>query len=150
MAKDKCVDGMAIVAHGKEGLNCGDCQEGKGHCAAHPDSNRERAKLAPERLHADLVGPINLKSLGRASYFLLLKDEYSGYMFVKFLRSKTEVLERIKSAVEEVTLATHSRVRCLRTDNGSEFRNEATQFYLGSEGIVHELSAPHTQQQNDN
>jgi len=30
MAEDKCVDGMAIVAHGKEDLNCGNCQKGKG------------------------------------------------------------------------------------------------------------------------
>jgi len=104
--------------------------------------------VTPERLHADLAGPINPKSLGGASYFLLLKDEYSGYKLVKFLKSKTEVLEKIKTVAGEATLATHSRVICLGTDNGSEFRNEATQFYLGAEGIVHELSAPLTQQQN--
>jgi transposase InsO family protein len=38
------------------------------------------------------------------------------------------------------------RIKKIRSDNGTEFKNTQVQDYLEEEGIKHELSSPYTQQ----
>ena len=40
------------------------------------------------------------------------------------------------------------KIKNVRSDNGSEFRNTNVEEYLDEEGIKHEFSAPYTPQQN--
>jgi transposase InsO family protein len=40
------------------------------------------------------------------------------------------------------------KVKKIRSDNGSEFKNTQVEDYLDQEGIKHEFSAPYTPQQN--
>jgi transposase InsO family protein len=40
------------------------------------------------------------------------------------------------------------KVKKIRSDNGSEFKNLQVEEYLEEEGIKHEFSAPYTPQQN--
>jgi len=44
-----------------------------------------RAEKGLEIVHADLCGHITPKTLGGASYFLLVVDDYSRYMCVEML-----------------------------------------------------------------
>jgi transposase InsO family protein len=41
------------------------------------------------------------------------------------------------------------KVKRIRSDNGSEFKNLQVEEFLEEEGIKHEFSAPYTPQQND-
>jgi transposase InsO family protein len=61
-------------------------------------------------------------------------------------KSKTQgTLKRfLKRAQNELEL----KVKKIRSDNGSEFKNLQVEEYLEEEGIKHEFSAPYTQQQN--
>jgi transposase InsO family protein len=40
------------------------------------------------------------------------------------------------------------KIKNVRSDNGSEFRNTNVEEFLDEEGIKHEFSAPYTPQQN--
>jgi transposase InsO family protein len=40
------------------------------------------------------------------------------------------------------------RIKKIRSDNGTEFKNSQTEGILEGEGIKHELSSPYTPQQN--
>lgn len=86
-------------------------------------------------------------SLGGANYFLLLKDDFSRYCFIYFLKSKTDVLKNLKQFLAEVQADGH-RVKRLRTDNGLEFCNVDVDQFLREKGIKHETSTPRAPEQN--
>ena len=44
-----------------------------------------------ELVHVDLCGPMEKRSIGGAPYFLLIKDDFSHYKKVFFLKEKNEV-----------------------------------------------------------
>lgn len=49
------------------------------------------------RVCGDVCGPMSFTSLGGARYMLLFKDEASGWIIVYFMKTKTEVLNHIKT-----------------------------------------------------
>lgn len=67
---------------------CESCLSGKQQRQPFPPS-QSRAKTCLEIIHADLAGPMETKSLGGNRYVLVLKDDYSGYRSVYFLRNKS-------------------------------------------------------------
>ena len=42
-------------------------------------------------LHVDLFGPVNVMSLGRKKYALVIVDEFTRYTWVYFLAKKDEI-----------------------------------------------------------
>lgn len=147
MARTKAVDGYKIVEKSAD-ETCGPCQLGKGHRTTHGDSERTRAPEILFRVHTDLVGPIMPPSLSGYRYFMLIKDEYSSYTFVRFLTSKAHVLNTIKKFIAEVSTLTQKRVKIIRSDNGKEFTNQGMKVLCEYEGIQQELSCVYTPEQN--
>lgn len=47
-----------------------------------------RSNTLGELFYADLCGPMEVCSIGGSKYFLLFKDDFSGYKFVYFLKNK--------------------------------------------------------------
>jgi transposase InsO family protein len=41
------------------------------------------------------------------------------------------------------------RIKMIRSDNGTEFKNSQIERFLDEEGIKHEFSSPYTPQQNN-
>lgn len=142
-----CTLGFKVVG-GPTIEECGDCQTGKAHQVSHPPSNRERAVEVLERTHIDLVSPVNPTSLGGTRFFLLARDEFSTYLHAYFLASKAQVVDIIRRHINEASILTQKKVRTLRSDNGSEFRNAAMTQLCQAEGIIQEFSSPYTPQQN--
>lgn len=127
---------------------CGGCASGKAHHASHPESDRERSTVALHRVHTDLVGPIETPTINGARYFMLLRDEYSGFMYVYFMKAKSEVVDKLRSFIHEASVTAQCQVQILRSDNGSEFKNESVKLLCDTEGVIQEFSAPYTPQQN--
>lgn len=71
-----------------------------------------------ELIHADLCGPFEIPSSGGAKYFLLLKDDYSGFRFVYFLKHKSETRSNIEKFITLAENQTGNKIVTLRTDNG--------------------------------
>ena len=65
-----------------------------------------------------------------------------------FLRQKSEVLDRFKEFESTVTKECGEYIATLRTDNGGEYLSREFQEFLKSKGIRHELTIPHTPEQN--
>ncbi|GKD50008.1 retrovirus-related pol polyprotein from transposon TNT 1-94, partial [Tanacetum coccineum] len=99
-------------------------------------------------LHMDLCGPIRIASLNGKRYVLVIVDDYSRYTWVHFLRSKDEALEVIKTFLKRITILLQALVIIVRTDNGTEFKNQVLQEYFNSVGISHQMSSVRTPQQN--
>ena len=61
---------------------------------------------------------------------------------------KSEVLEKFKEFEAATTSTSRKRIAKLRTDNGGEFVSKEFEAYLKSRRIFHELSVPHSPEQN--
>jgi transposase InsO family protein len=67
---------------------------------------------------------------------------------VFFLQGKNETQEVLKKFLRRAQNEFDVKVKNIRSDNGTEFKNTQVEGFLDEEGIKHEFSAPYTPQQN--
>ncbi|KAJ2937847.1 hypothetical protein O0L34_g17825 [Tuta absoluta] len=88
------------------------------------------------------------KSLGGSSYFLLLKDDYSSYRYVYFLKNKYETKEKIVEFFQQFENEFECKVKRFRSDGGGEFKNRELEEIFKRKRIVHEVTVAYTPEQN--
>src|SRR6266508_1480192 len=96
----------------------------------------------------DLFGPVAYISIGGNKYGFVIVDDYSRFTWVFFLQDKSEVQEFFKKFARRAQNEFEVKIKRIRSDNGSEFKNTSIEQFLDEEGIKHEFSAPYTPQQN--
>jgi transposase InsO family protein len=101
-----------------------------------------------EMLHMDLFGPVVYISIGDNKYGLVIVDDYSRFTWVFFLQDKSETQEVLKKFLRRTQNEFDAKVKKIRSDNDTEFKNTQVEDFLDEEGINHEFSAPYTPQQN--
>nr|GFB56177.1 retrovirus-related Pol polyprotein from transposon TNT 1-94 [Tanacetum cinerariifolium] len=116
--------------------------------ASHPPKPVPNSRQRLHLLHMDLCGPIRIASINRKWYVLVIVDDYSRYTWVHFLRSKDEAPEVIKTFLKRITVLLQSPIIIIRTDNGTEFKNQVLKEYFDTVGISHQMSSVRTPQQN--
>ena len=99
-------------------------------------------------LHVDLWGPIPAESLSGKKYILVLVDDFSRFTWVEFARKKCEVPNILISLLKKIQVLYECRIKMLRNDNGTKFKNYVIESYFSTEGILHNFSVPRTPQQN--
>ncbi|GJT07473.1 retrovirus-related pol polyprotein from transposon TNT 1-94 [Tanacetum coccineum] len=67
---------------------------------------------------------------------------------VHFLKSKYEAPKEIKTFLKKNTVLLQASVIIVRTDNGTEFKNQVLKEYFDNVGISHQASSVKTPQQN--
>nr|GEZ15575.1 putative ribonuclease H-like domain-containing protein [Tanacetum cinerariifolium] len=108
------------------------------------DTNQEKLYL----LHMDLCGPMRITSVNGKKYILVIIDDYSRFTWVKCLRSKDEASGFIIKFLKMIQVRLKVPVRCIKTDNGTEFVNQTLRNYYEKVGISHEISVASSPQQN--
>jgi transposase InsO family protein len=101
-----------------------------------------------ELLQMDLFGPVAYLRIGGSKYGHVIVDDYSCFIWVFFLQDKSETQETLKCFLKRAQNEFELRVKKIRNDNGSKFKNLQVEEYLEGEGIKHEFSAPYMPQQN--
>ncbi|GJV52886.1 putative ribonuclease H-like domain-containing protein [Tanacetum coccineum] len=96
----------------------------------------------------DLCEPMRIQSINGRKYILVIVDDYSRFTWVKFLRSKDEVLEFVIKFLKMIQVCLNATVHNIRTDNGTEFVNQAMKAYYEEVGISHQTFVSRTPQQN--
>jgi hypothetical protein len=99
-------------------------------------------------LHMDLFGPIVYISIGGSKYCLVIVDDYSRFTWVFFLQDKSQTQETLKGFFRRAQNEFRLRIKKIRSDNGTEFKNSQIEGFLEDEGIKHEFSSLYTPQQN--
>ncbi|KAD4584712.1 hypothetical protein E3N88_22313 [Mikania micrantha] len=128
--------------------NCIACLKGKQHKVSFPPIGDPKSTGCLQMLHMDLFGPVKVMSMAKKKYCLLIVDDYSRFVWTFFLHSKDEVAKSIINFVLYVEKQYSLPVKCVRSDNGTEFRNHILdEFYL-SKGIKRQYSIPRTPEQN--
>ena len=138
----KLVKGMKIKPTPNYALNCDICIQGK----MSNDGNKTLDLKATKSLHSDLAGPIQPLAKDGYEYVLNFIDDNSGLTMLYFLKHKSDILLTATKYLAYITLYSH--VKCLRTDNGTEFASEPFQRLLLLNRIKNEQSAPYSLHQN--
>ncbi|GKD96458.1 retrovirus-related pol polyprotein from transposon TNT 1-94 [Tanacetum coccineum] len=80
----------------------------------------------------DLCCPMRITSINGKRYVLEIVDDYSRYTWEHFFRSKYEAPEVIKTFLKKITVLLQDRVIIVRTDNGTDFKNQVLQEYFNT------------------
>jgi transposase InsO family protein len=99
-----------------------------------------------EMFHMNLFGPITYISIGSNKYGLVIVDDYSCFTWVFFLHDKSETQEVLKKFLKRAQNEFDDKVKKIRSDNGSKFKNTQVEDYLDQEDIKHNFLTPYTPQ----
>nr|GEX81607.1 putative ribonuclease H-like domain-containing protein [Tanacetum cinerariifolium] len=123
---------------------CVACKKGKQHrasCKTKPVSSVDQPLY---RLHMDLFGPTFVKSLNKKSYCLVVTDDYSRFTWVFFLATKDETSPLLKTFITGLENQLSLKVKVIRSDNETEFKNNDLNQFCGIKRIKKEFSVPRT------
>jgi transposase InsO family protein len=127
---------------------CSACQAGKEVGVHHPHKNIMKTDRPLELLHMDLFGSIAYISIGGSKYCIVIMDDYSRFTWVFFLQEKSQTQETLKRFLRQDQNEFRLRIKKIRSDNGTEFKNSQIEGFIEEEGIKHEFSYPYTPQKN--
>jgi transposase InsO family protein len=147
LLKGEHVLGLTDVCFEKD-RPCATCQAGKQVGSTHQSKNVMTTSRPLELLHMDLFWPIAYLSIGGSKYGLVIVDDFSRFTWVLVLQDKSETQGTLKCFLRRAQNEFELKVKKIRSDNGSKFKNLQVEEYLEEEGIKHEFFAPYTPQQN--
>jgi transposase InsO family protein len=75
-------------------------------------------------------------------------DDYSRSIWVFFLQENSQTQETLKRFLRQAQNEFGLRIKKIRSNNETEFKNSQIEGFLEEEGIKHEFSSPYTHQQN--
>ncbi|GJS15936.1 putative ribonuclease H-like domain-containing protein [Tanacetum coccineum] len=127
---------------------CVACQKGKQHKASCKAKTVSSISHSLQLLHMDLFGPTSVRSLNHKTYCLVITDDFSRFSWVFFLRTKDETSAILKDFIRQIENQLNQKVKTIRSDNGTEFKNKDVIEFCGLKGIKREYSNARTPQQN--
>ncbi|XP_022040783.1 uncharacterized protein LOC110943340 [Helianthus annuus] len=104
------------------------------------------------------LGHVNFKNMNKLSKLNLVrglpvkkfpfseKYDFSRFSWVYFLEAKSETAEVLKSFIPLIENVTKLKVKSIRSDNGSEFKNQTFISFCAEKGIHLQYSAARTPQ----
>ena len=99
------------------------CSMAKGRKKPIAKTTKSRADKCGGRVFLDVCGPKSVRSIGGKEYMLLVKDDFSRFSAVDFMRSKSEVSKYFKQYLADHRFSgTPSPVETVRTDDAEEFK----------------------------
>jgi uncharacterized membrane protein YgcG len=98
-----------------------------------------------ELIFSDVWGPA-IESFARKSYYVTFIDDYNKFTWIYLLRRKSEVSKYFLEFQALVERLFNRKILAVQSDWGGEY--ERLNSHFRSVGISHQVSCPHTHQQN--
>lgn len=139
--------GIKIFAESADLLFCTVCVEFRMTRQPHFDAHKP-SDIPGYRIHVDVGGSANAYVTWKGyRYFILLVDNATRVIRVRFIKKKFDVLMVFRDFV--VMLERHYNIRvCIIHTNFGEFNSDAAAEYFSHTGIAWEPSLPNAQKQN--
>ncbi|KAE8683204.1 hypothetical protein F3Y22_tig00111213pilonHSYRG00462 [Hibiscus syriacus] len=99
-------------------------------------------------VHSDVWGLSTTSSLGGSRYYVTFIDDFSRKVWVFCLKQKSEVFEKFKLWKAEVENQTGRKIKCLRSDNGTEYTDSQFLHFCKEHEIKRHFIVRKTPQQN--
>lgn len=120
---------------------CESCQLGK--LSKLPfTSSSSSSTTAFEKIHCDIWGPGPVLSLGKFRYYACFIDDYSHYIWLHPLRSKSDFVDVYLAFESYVQHQFDKKIKVFHSDGSGEFVNNRLSSHFRQEGIIHQLSCP--------
>jgi transposase InsO family protein len=148
LLKGEHILGLTNIHFEKDRI-CSASKAGKQVGVHHPHKNIMTIERPLELLCMALFGPIAYISISASKYCLVIVDDYSRFTWVFFLQEKSQTQGTLKKFLRRAQNEFGLRIKKIRSNNGTEFKNSQIERFLEEEGIKHEFSSPYTPQQND-
>ena len=113
-----------------------------------PIAKGVRAKGCLDLIHLDVCGQFSVYARGGYGYFITFTDDYSRYGYVYLMKKKSEAKDKFKDFKAESKKQLKKHVKSLRSDCGGEYMSIEFIYLLKEYGILSQLSALGTPQQN--
>jgi len=84
----------------------------------------------------DIKGPMDMMSIGKYLYFLILVDDYSGLTGAYPMQKKSDALKCYRGFAGHAWNQTGKRIDYLRCDKAKEFLSSEFNEYLCTQGTV--------------
>lgn len=107
-----------------------------------------RATQPLELIHSDVVGKIELTSMGGSNYFVTFIDNYFRHTEAFPIKKKSDVLQRFDEFKQKAKNILRTKIIIIRSDNGGEYKNAEVNKYLKANPIQRQMMVPGTSQQN--
>ncbi|MBW0538221.1 hypothetical protein O181_077936, partial [Austropuccinia psidii MF-1] len=146
MMKFNAVVGIKPITLQKIGI-CHPCSVAKSKHIPIKNPSRQMIKKAGDVIVADLMGPLPL-SMNNMKYILMIQDAFSRVVVAIPLMDKSEAKTKLQHWIVQFTNVTENQIKVVRTDNGSEFKNNILDDFLRNRGIIHEFAMPYEHHQN--
>nr|GEV22997.1 putative ribonuclease H-like domain-containing protein [Tanacetum cinerariifolium] len=124
------------------------CLKGKQHKASCESKVQNYISQPLLMLHLDLFGPTFVSSLMHKKYELVVTNDYNRYTWVFFLASKDETTGILKKFITKIKNLVNKKVKVIKCDYGTEFKNSVMNDFCAMKGIRREFSVARTPQQN--
>ncbi|KAL6334508.1 hypothetical protein AAG906_016061 [Vitis piasezkii] len=98
MMKKSMLKGLPQLEVRKDTI-CAGCQYGKAHQLPYEES-KWKAKGPLELIHSDVFGPVKQASLSGMKYMVTFIDDFSRYVWVYFMKEKSETFSKFKEFKE--------------------------------------------------
>ncbi|KAJ9567766.1 LOW QUALITY PROTEIN: hypothetical protein OSB04_003732 [Centaurea solstitialis] len=145
LVKERLVSGIPMIKFEPDQM-CSGCAQGKMKRASHPPKPEQGSKSPLSLIHMDLCGPKKTVSLAENTFSIV--DDYSRYTWTRFLKTKDETSNLIINFIKAVQVQLKLPVQTVRSDNGTEFKNQVLKGFYNSLGITQTFSAARTPEQN--
>ncbi|GKB74838.1 putative ribonuclease H-like domain-containing protein, partial [Tanacetum coccineum] len=143
LVKDNLVRGLPTKRFEND-QTCVACIKGKQHRASCKSKVLTPITKPLFMLHMDLFGPTFVSSLIHKKYCLVVTDRFTW----GFLTTKDETSEILKNFIKEIENLVDKKVKIIRSDNGTEFKNKVMDDFCREKGIKREYNVARTPQQN--
>ncbi|GKD02943.1 putative ribonuclease H-like domain-containing protein, partial [Tanacetum coccineum] len=112
---------------------CVACNKGKQHKVSYKAKTVVSSFSEPlQMLHMDLFGPTSVRSISYKFYCLVITDAFSRFSWVFFLAKNDETVGILKEFIKLVENLLNKKVKVIRCDNGTEFKNRDLIEFCGS------------------
>ncbi|GKB15591.1 putative ribonuclease H-like domain-containing protein [Tanacetum coccineum] len=147
LVKENLVRGLPTKRFENE-HTCVACLKGKQHNSSCKSKIQNSITQPLFMLHMDLFGLTFISSLMNKKYFLVVTDDYNRFTWVFFLATKDETSGILKIFITEIENLVDKKVKIIRCDNGTEFKNRVMSEFCKQKGIKGEFIIARTPQQN--
>jgi hypothetical protein len=129
-------------------INCSICLKAKQTRKSFSRNVSHKKETLLELIHTDICGPMRVNSIGGSRYFITFIDDKSGWCEIYFIKKKSEAASAFFKYKAMVENQLGKRIKCLRSDNGTEYLCNELESYLEKHGIKHEMTVAYTPEQN--
>jgi transposase InsO family protein len=96
----------------------------------------------------DLFGPTSIRSIDFKNFCLVITDAFSRFSWTFFLVTKDQTFQTLIEFMALIENQLNKKIKGIRCDNGTEFKNANLIELCGLKGIKIDYSTPRTPQQN--